>query len=93
MPLRKVGDRSFRHYHDIWLDRAFRPGMATLHVPYGSPTYALLKERPDFEAALSLGRRVVFVAAPDRAIVVSCAPDLSDPGEAALRAFLGLDAR
>ncbi|RME56356.1 MAG: VWA domain-containing protein [Deltaproteobacteria bacterium] len=87
--IRKVGDRAFRRYHDIWLDRTFRPGMATLHLPYDSPTYLRLRqERPDLAEALSLGERVVLVTGPDRAIVVSSAPGLEDPGEAALRAFL-----
>ncbi|RMD96351.1 MAG: VWA domain-containing protein [Deltaproteobacteria bacterium] len=87
--IRKIGNRAFRRYHDIWLDRAFRPGMATLHLPYDSPTYLRLrKERPDLAEALSLGERVVVVTAPDRAIIVSSAPGLEDPGEAALQAFL-----
>jgi Ca-activated chloride channel family protein len=72
-PVRTAGGRTYLWRDGGWIDSeaAESPGQQ-LKVKYLSAAYfALLKERPDLKAGLSLGNRVVLVVAKGKSVVIA----------------------
>ncbi len=85
--LRTVGVRSFELRDGTWVDRSYREDMTLLRLRVDSPALArLLKAKPEWAAAISLGKRVIVVIG-DIALLVS--PNgFSDFPEATLQLIL-----
>ncbi|MGE0785838.1 MAG: VIT domain-containing protein [Sandaracinaceae bacterium] len=85
---RFVAGHTFRLIQDMWVDRAYRRTLRTLHVRAGSAGWiALSRDRPDLRPLLALGERVAIAIDEHRAVIVE--PEApADVSEAQVGSFL-----
>jgi Ca-activated chloride channel family protein len=69
---RKAAGTRFYLYRDMWVDERFQADAAVTTVKFGSDAYfKLIEKRPELVEVLKIGKEVVYVTAPGRALVVA----------------------
>ena len=69
---KKAGETRFFAYHELWVDERYETACALTPVKFASAAYFLLLERhPELVEAFKLGKTLICVVAPGKALLIS----------------------
>ena len=85
--VKRIGGKTFVHWHGIWVDREYKEGLPQVKVQYLGETYLkILAARPEWNKILALGEHLVIVCPNGAALVIDVKEEkaLSDAQVSAL---------